>query len=553
MSQSKFNYNKYKPSPVVDLPNRQWPSRQITKAPLWCSVDLRDGNQALAEPMGVEQKTRLWQLLVETGFKEIEIGFPSASETEFAFTRKLIEENLIPDDVSVQVLVQAREHLIRRTFAALKGIKRAVVHVYNSTSIVQRERVFGMDVDGIEKIAIEGAQLLMDMAAEYPETEWVFQYSPESFTGTELDVAARVCNAVIETWKPTPDKKCIINLPATVEVATPNVFADQIEWMCSNLNRRDSILVSVHTHNDRGTGVAATELALMAGADRVEGTLMGNGERTGNLDIVTIAMNLYSQGIDPELDFSDIDHVVKIYRECTHMEVHPRHPYVGELVFTAFSGSHQDAIRKCLKLQDKTQTWNVAYLPIDPEDMGRRYEEVIRINSQSGKGGVSYILEQDFGFRLPRPFQIHFSRVVQTATELSAAEMSPKLIMELFEKTYLEQNSPYKLKKYIIQRNNDDNTDQLDAVISTANGDKEISAQAQGPISAFIDGLKRVTGKEIDVISYDEHALGEGEDAKAATYIQLKVDGGQWFGVGVNQDILMASYEAILNALNQAA
>lgn len=553
MSQSAAPTAKYHAVPAIPLSGRTWPDKQITHAPLWCSVDLRDGNQALIEPMTVDQKTRLWTLLVEMGFKEIEIGFPSASETEYEFTRKLIEEDLIPDDVTVQVLVQARDHLIKRTFAALKGVKRAVVHVYNSTSTIQRERVFAMEADGIEKIAVDGARLLQEHAALHPETEWVFQYSPESFTGTELPVALRICNAVIAQWQPTPDRPCIINLPATVELATPNIFADQVEWMHRNLARRDAVILSVHTHNDRGTGIAATELALMAGADRVEGTLMGNGERTGNLDIVTLGLNLYSQGIDPKLDFSDIQHIVSVYQECTQMEVHPRHPYAGELVFTAFSGSHQDAIRKCLKIQRTGENWQVAYLPIDPTDIGRRYDEVIRINSQSGKGGVAYILEQDFGYRLPRPFQIHFSQIVQKTSEMAAKEISPDTIAELFERSYMGWNSPFALREYCIQRNNDKQVDQLDVVMATDKGDAKLTAQGKGPISAFIDALKQYTHNDIVVIAYDEHAMGAGENAQAATYIQLRIDGDTYFGVGVNDDILMASFQAILSAVNQAS
>jgi len=552
MSQPTASTSKYQAVHPVTLSDRTWPDKQITQAPLWCSVDLRDGNQALIEPMTVDQKTRLWTLLVNMGFKEIEIGFPSASETEYEFTRKLIEENLIPDDVTVQVLVQARDHLIKRTFAALKGIRRAVVHVYNSTSTIQRERVFAMDTDGIEDIAVAGAKLLQEHAALNPETEWVFQYSPESFTGTELPVALRICNAVIEQWQPTADHPCIINLPATVEMSTPNIFADQVEWMHRNLARRDAVILSVHTHNDRGTGVAATELALMAGADRVQGTLMGNGERTGNLDIVTLGLNLFSQGIDPKLDFTDIQHIVSVYQECTQMEVHPRHPYAGELVFTAFSGSHQDAIRKCLKIQKVDENWQVAYLPIDPADIGRRYDEVIRINSQSGKGGVAYILEQDYGYRLPRPFQIHFSQIVQKTSELAAKEVSPDTIAALFERSYMAWDTPFTLREYCIKRNNDKQVDQLDIVLATDTDDVSLTAQGKGPIAAFIDALKQHTGREIVVVTYDEHAMSLGENAQAATYMQLRIDGEAYFGVGVNDDILMASFKAILSAVNQA-
>jgi len=440
-----FDHRKYRPFRPIGLKDRTWPDRVITHAPAWCSVDLRDGNQALIEPMNVAQKMQMFEMLVKVGFKQIEIGFPAASQPDFDFVRKLIEGGLIPDDVTVQVLTQARPELIARSFEALAGAKRAIMHLYNSTSTVQREQVFGLDREGIKAIATEGAKLVKDYAARYPQTEWTFQYSPESFTGTEIDYAVEICDAVLDVWQPTPAHKCIINLPSTVEMATPNIYADQIEWFCRHVKRRDSIVVSLHTHNDRGCAVAAAELAVMAGADRVEGTLLGNGERTGNMDIVTMAMNLYSQGIDPQLDLSRMDEIIRCVTACTQLPVHPRHPYAGDLVFTAFSGSHQDAIKKCLARRRDGDPWEVAYLPIDPTDLGRTYQEVIRINSQSGKGGVAYVLEQQAGFALPRWLQIDFSGVVQRHAELTETEVEPARIVELFERHYLGQRAPLDL------------------------------------------------------------------------------------------------------------
>ena len=432
-----FDYRKYPKYQPLKKYDRRWPDAVLTRAPDWCSVDLRDGNQALIEPMTSDKKLRMWELLLDLGFKQIEVGFPSASSHDFDFLRKLIDEKRIPDDVTVQVLTQAREELIVKTFEALKGCKRAVLHFYNSTSTVQRDFVFGLDREGITEIAVNGAELVKSAAAKYPETEWVFEYSPESFTGTEMDFAVDVCNAVIDVISPTPDNKLIINLPATVEVSTPNVYADQIEWFCDNVNHRESLLISLHTHNDRGGAVAASELGLLAGADRIEGTLLGNGERTGNMDIVTMAMNLYSQGIDPQLDFSQMDEMIAVCKECTQLPLHPRHPYAGELVFTAFSGSHQDAINKCLARRDGKSLWEVAYLPIDPADIGRSYQEVIRINSQSGKGGVAYVLNRDYGLDLPRWLQVDFSASVQALAERSETEVQSDDIHQLFLETYL--------------------------------------------------------------------------------------------------------------------
>ncbi|AJQ92758.1 2-isopropylmalate synthase [Gynuella sunshinyii] len=552
MTNTGYNFRKYRPFQTLNLTDRTWPNNTITKAPIWCSVDLRDGNQALVEPMTVEQKTRMWNLLVSMGFKEIEVGFPSASQPDYDFVRKIIDDGLVPEDVTIQVLVQAREHLISKTFEALKGAKKAIVHVYNSTSTTQREKVFRLDRQGITDIAVQGAKWVKEYAAKHPDTDWRFQYSPESFTGTEMDFAADVCNAVIEVWQPTPEKPCIINLPATVEVSTPNVFADQIEWMCRHLHHREAVIVSVHTHNDRGTGVAASELGLLAGADRVEGTLFGNGERTGNLDIVTMAMNLYSQGIDSGIDCSNMDDIIQTYKYCNQLEVHPRHPYAGELVFTAFSGSHQDAIRKCLSDQQHESHWNVAYLPIDPSDLGRKYEEVIRINSQSGKGGVTYVMEKDHGYRLPRPLQIHFSQVIQRVSEQTQKEVSPQTIWENFRSSYVEVDAPFSLKEYNIQRDVDKQTDQIKAVIDGEGQKRVLTGTGNGPISAFASAVRKQMGIEFELVDYNEHAIGEGEDTMAVTYMQIRVNGNVCFGVGENPDIVMASLIALLHAVNNA-
>ncbi|GAB2196836.1 2-isopropylmalate synthase [Sessilibacter sp. MAH4] len=547
-----FNHQKYRRFPVLNKPDRVWPSKQIESAPIWCAVDLRDGNQALIEPMTVAQKQRLWKLLVKVGFKQIEIGFPSASQHDYDFCRWLIEENQIPDDVTIQVLVQARDELIDRTFQALEGAKRAVVHVYNSTSPVQREKVFSLSKEGIIEIAQKGARKIKDKAALHTECEWTFEYSPESFSSTEVDFAVEICNAVIDVWEPTPSNKAIFNLPATVECATPNVFADQIETFCDKINRRDSIIVSVHTHNDRGCGVAAAELALLAGADRVEGTLMGNGERTGNMDIITMAMNLYSQGIDPELDLSNADEIVRVVAECTQIEVHPRHPWVGELVYTAFSGSHQDAIRKCLAQQDPNEPWDVAYLPIDPRDIGRDYQSIIRVNSQSGKGGVAYVLEQDYGLSLPRWMQIEASRAVQRFAETSAKEVSPAQIWEITKESFMASANVYRLQSYSLDRAND--LEAIQATIKTENGEElSIKGKGEGALSAFCNALEKALDLNIEIVHYDQHAVGSGTDATAAAYLQVKIDGERYNGISQDQDTISATLNAILVCVNQAS
>jgi 2-isopropylmalate synthase len=546
---SSFDHRKYKPFPSIPLSGRRWPDRVIEAAPRWCSVDLRDGNQALIEPMTTRQKSRLWDQLVRIGFKEIEVGFPSASGHDYDFVRELIDNDRIPDDVTIQVLTQARPELIEKTFEALKGARRAIVHVYNSTSTVQREQVFGLDRAGIVDIAVKGAQLVRDCAARHPDTEWVFEYSPESFTGTELDFAVEVCDAVNAVWQPTPEKPVIINLPATVEMATPNVYADQIEWFCSRVANRESLVISVHTHNDRGCAVAAAELAVLAGADRVEGTLMGNGERTGNMDIVTMAMNLYSQGVDPRLDLSCMDEIIQTVRECTQLPVHPRHPYAGELVFTAFSGSHQDAIKKCLARRDDREPWEVAYLPIDPADIGRSYQEVIRINSQSGKGGIAYVLERDYGLELPRWLQIDFSSTVQAFAEETETEVNSADVYRLFEQTYLVGDGRWRLGNYSVSR--DEGVDKLEVELING-GSHTIRGSGTGVVSSFVDAMQSVIGKQIVLVEYSEHALSHSADAEAICYIQLNIDGERFCGVGRSHDIIQASLDGILGAINKA-
>ena len=547
----QFSVTKYKPFAPIKMERRTWPDNTITKAPYWCSVDLRDGNQALIEPMTPQQKLDLWNLLVKVGFKEIEIGFPSASSLDYDFCRKLIDENRIPEDVTIQVLTQARPELIEKTFKALEGARRAVVHVYNSTSTVQRDYVFGLDREGIIKIARDGAKMVADEAAKHPNTEWVFEYSPESFTGTELDFAVDVVNAVTEVWQPTADKPVIVNLPATVEMSTPNVYADQIEWFCQHVERRDAMLISVHTHNDRGCAVAASELALLAGADRVEGTLFGNGERTGNMDILTMAMNMYSQGVDPKLDFEQMDEIIEVYKSATHLPVHPRHPYAGELVFTAFSGSHQDAIKKCLAKRDTASPWEVAYLPIDPADIGRSYQEVIRINSQSGKGGIAYVLEQEYGYQLPRWLQIDFSPVVQRFAEESEKEVNSTTIKELFVSTYFPETRSYELGDYKVNRT--DGADSLAVDLKTAEGIVHVEGSGNGVVAAFVNALESLTGSKIVVVEYSEHALSQSAEAEAVCYIQLNVDGERVCGVGQSEDIIQASLDGILRALGRSA
>ncbi len=548
---SQFDHRKYPPFAPVRLASRRWPDRQITEAPRWCSVDLRDGNQALIEPMTGRQKSRLWDQLVKIGFKEIEVGFPSASSHDYNFCRELIENKRIPDDVTIQVLTQARPELIEKTFAALRGARRAIVHVYNSTSTVQREQVFGLDRAGIIDIAVKGAELVRDVAARYPETEWVFEYSPESFTGTELDFAVEVVDAVTAVWQPTPEHPVIINLPATVEMSTPNVYADQIEWFCDHVQNREALLVSLHTHNDRGCAVAAAELGVLAGADRVEGTLMGNGERTGNMDIVTMAMNLYSQGVDPQLQLGHMDEIIQTVKECTQLPVHPRHPYAGELVFTAFSGSHQDAIKKCLSRREQQAPWQVAYLPIDPADIGRSYQEVIRINSQSGKGGIAYVLESNYGYELPRWLQIDFSAAVQAFAEVQESEVTPEAIHDLFQRTYLSGSGQWRLGDYQVSRA--DGVDQLQAELFEGTVRNALTGTGNGVVASFVDAMQRFTGRQIVLVEYSEHALSQSADAEAVCYIQLNIDGERHCGVGRSPDIIQASLEGILGAINRAA
>lgn len=545
-----FDHRKYRPAPPVAMHSRQWPSRTITRAPRWASVDLRDGNQALLEPMNVGQKKRLWALLVKLGFKEIEVGFPSASQPDYDFVRWLIEDKQIPDDVTVQVLVQAREDLITRTFDALRGAKRANVHVYNSTSTVQRERVFGLDRAGIIAIAKNGAELVKREAVKRPDTEWVFQYSPESFSNTEMDFAVEVCEAVMDVWQPTAAKPCIINLPSTVESATPNVFADQIEYFCTHISRRDAVIVSVHTHNDRGCAVAAAELAVLAGADRVEGTLLGNGERTGNMDITTMAMNLYSQGVEPGLDLSNPDEIIQVCVACTGIALHPRHPWFGELVYTAFSGSHQDAIRKCLHQQQPDEPWQVAYLPIDPKDLGRDYQAVIRVNSQSGKGGVAFVLERDYGLVLPRWMQVELAQVVQKASEQRSGEIDGASIHALFLQHFVTEQQAMAMTDYRLDRKG--SHDSIAATISDQGKSQALHGEGEGALSAFVDGLMRYSGRKINVVDYSEHAIGAGTDAEAAAYVQLNIDGQRFSGAAFDHDTVSASLKAVLSALNKA-
>lgn len=547
---TSFDHRKYRAAPAVRLPGRQWPGRVATRAPRWASVDLRDGNQALLEPMGVEQKRRLWDLLVRLGFKEIEVGFPSASRPDHDFVRWLIEARRIPRDVTVQVLVQAREDLIRRTFESLAGVERAIVHVYNSTSPVQREWVFGQGREGVKAIARRGAEWVAREAARWPDTRWSFEYSPESFTATEPDYAVEVCETVLDVWRPTPERPCIINLPATVEVATPNVFADQVEYFATHISRRDSIVLSVHTHNDRGSAVAAAELALLAGADRVEGTLLGNGERTGNMDIVTLAMNLYSQGVDPGLDLSNPDEFIAVVESCTGIGLHPRHPWVGEMVYTAFSGSHQDAIRKSLARQRPDEPWQVAYLPIDPRDLGRDYRAVIRVNSQSGKGGVAFVMERDHGLRLPRWLQVELAAVVQAESERRGGEVDGAAIDALFRAHFVADQAPARLLGYRLTRNG---RDLIEARIGNAGGERVLRGEGDGAIAAFVDAWTRHTGQGVNVIDYSEHAIGEGTDADAAAYVQVSVDGQRICGAAIDRDTVSASLKAVLSAFNRAA
>ena len=543
----RYNASKYQSFVTVDKADRRWPERVIEQAPAWCSVDLRDGNQALIDPMTPPQKLEMFEMLLEVGFKQIEVGFPAASQTDFDFVRKLIKEDRVPDDVTIQVLTQARQELIERTYQSLRGAKKAIVHVYNSTSTVQREQVFKLSRDEIKQIAVDGASWVKQGAAKRPETQWQFQYSPESFTGTEIDYAVEVCNAVIDVWQPTADQKMILNLPATVEVATPNVYADQIEWFCDHIKQRDALIISLHTHNDRGCGVAASELGVLAGADRVEGTLLGNGERTGNMDIVTMGMNLYSQGVDPQLDFSRMDNIIHVVEKCTALKVHPRHPYAGELVFAAFSGSHQDAINKCLSLYTEGEPWQVAYLPIDPRDLGRNYQEVIRINSQSGKGGVAYVLEQEHAIKMPRWLQVDFSPVVQAEAEHTEAEVSAEQIYDLFQRTYLQPNDHMTLKSY--QVNREQGTDAMEAVLIDGASEHRIQGEGRGVLEAFVAGLSKHIGQSFVIIDYNEHTLGHDEASEAMAYVQISIGQQRVCGAGKSRDILGATLNAVLNAV----
>lgn len=553
----KMNYKKYVPYEKVNIPDRTWPEKRIEKAPVWCSVDLRDGNQALYKPMSVSEKLELFKALVEIGFKEIEIGFPAASETEFAFLRKLIEEKHVPSDVTIQVLTQAREHLIKRSFEALAGAENAIVHVYNSTSTVQREVVFGKNKKEIIDIAVNGVNIIKECAKNADIGKVRLQYSPESFTGTELDYALEISEAVIDAWQPTPDNKIILNLPATVEMSSPNLFADRIEWFSRNVKNRENVIISVHTHNDRGTAVAAAELSLMAGADRVEGALFGNGERCGNMDLVTIALNIFTQGVDPELDFSDIDKVKEVYTRCTRMPVHERHPYAGDLVYTAFSGSHQDAIRKGMKAhQGKEESvWDVPYLPIDPQDVGRDYEAIIRINSQSGKGGVAYIMETDFGVQLPKWMQVDFSKSVQKEADRTGKELSGQEIYDIFTKEYIDIKQPFSLKKcHIDSEEGDDasNRTKVNFVIEKNGESITVASEGNGPVDAFVRGFRDEFEVEFSLVEYSEHALEHSSEAQAIAYVKLSAgNGSEVCGAGFGSNISVASMRAVISAVNR--
>jgi 2-isopropylmalate synthase len=544
----------------VSLPDRTWPDTRITKAPLWCAVDLRDGNQALIDPMSPARKRRMFELLVRMGYKEIEVGFPSASQTDFDFVREIITTDAIPDDVTIQVLTQARPELIERTFEACEGAPRAIVHLYNSTSILQRRVVFRSDRPGIRKIASAGAEDVARFSEKYPDTDWRFQYSPESYTGTELEYAVEVCNAVSAIWQPTPESPMIVNLPATVEMATPNVYADSIEWMHRHLERRDGIVLSLHPHNDRGTGVAAAELGYQAGADRIEGCLFGNGERTGNVDLVTLGMNLFTQGIDPQIDFSDIDDIRRTVEYCNQLPVHERHPWGGDLVYTAFSGSHQDAINKGFDAMRAAAAeaghdiddhlWEVPYLPVDPKDIGRTYEAVIRVNSQSGKGGVAYVMKTEHQMELPRRLQVEFSKVIQQVTDSAGGEVSPKEMWDVFDTEYLERVTPLKLMRHRISSDGEGTTE-IVAMVRVESDTHEITGSGNGPIAAFVDALAGI-GFDVRVFDYHEHAMSAGDDARAAAYVECAVEDTVLWGVGVNGSIVSASLKAVVSAVNRA-
>lgn len=552
---SNMPSNKYRAYEPVHLPDRTWPSRVIEQAPIWCSVDLRDGNQALVDPMDGARKKRMFQTLVGMGFKEIEVGFPAASQTDFDFVRSLIEEDQIPDDVAIQVLTQARAELIERTFESIRGAPRAIVHLYNSTSTLQRRVVFGLDQAGIKDIAVTGARQVRELAEKAGDTHVMFEYSPESFTGTELDYAVEVCDAVMDVWEPTPEHKGIINLPATVEMSTPNIYADQIEWMGRHLARRDSIVLSLHPHNDRGTGVAAAELGVMAGADRVEGTLFGNGERTGNVCVITLAGNLFTQGVDPDLDLSEIDRLKDVAEYCNQLPVHPRHPYSGELVFTAFSGSHQDAIKKGMTAIEgsNSEEWEVPYLPVDPQDLGRSYEAIIRVNSQSGKGGVAYLLSADYGLDLPRGLQVEFSKCVQAVTDETSQEISADQIWSLFKSEYLDRNTPYDiLEHWSMPDTSDAQLRRMTASLRVDGEERTVNGVGNGPIAAFVDALASSFGVKVRVVDYHEHSMGDGADATAVAYVEGQMEGvGSRFGVAIHPNIVVASLRATCSAVNR--
>ncbi len=561
---SRLPVHRYRPFhelvEPVSLPDRTWPDKRITTAPLWCAVDLRDGNQALIDPMSPARKRRMFELLVRMGYKEIEVGFPAASQTDFDFVREIITDDLIPDDVTIQVLTQARPELIERTYLACEGAPRAIVHLYNSTSILQRRVVFRSDGPGIAKIAVDGAEEVLRFSEKYPGTDWRFEYSPESYTGTELQYAVDVCNAVSAIWLPTPESPMIVNLPATVEMATPNVYADSIEWMHRNLARRDGVVLSLHPHNDRGTAVAAAELGYQAGADRIEGCLFGNGERTGNVDLVTLGMNLFTQGVDPQIDFSDIDEIRRTVEYCNQLPVAERHPWGGDLVYTAFSGSHQDAINKGFDAMRaaadaagtgvEDQPWEVPYLPVDPKDIGRSYEAVIRVNSQSGKGGVAYIMKTEHQLDLPRRLQMEFSKVIQEFTDTAGGEVSPKEMRDAFDVEYLDRATPLKLIRHRLHSDGE-GTDEIVATVRVESDVHEIRGSGNGPIAAFVDALAGI-GFDVRVLDYHEHAMGGGDDARAAAYVECAVEDTVLWGVGVDSSIVNASLKAVVSAINRA-
>jgi 2-isopropylmalate synthase len=547
----RMPFGKYRPFVPLELSDRTWPNKKLTKAPRWCSVDLRDGNQALIDPMDPARKRRMFEALVKMGFKEIEVGFPSASQPDYDFVRLLIEEDLVPDDVIIQVLVQCRPELIHRTYECLKGARQAIVHFYNSTSILQRRVVFGLDKPGIVDIAVNAARLCRKLEDTIPETRVLYEYSPESYTGTEVEFAVEICEAVMDVIEPTPERKIVLNLPATVEMYTPNLYADTIEWFLRQISRRDRLVLSLHPHNDRGCAVAATELGVLAGADRVEGTLFGNGERTGNVDVVTLAMNLFAQGIDPELDISDIDALRRVAEYCNRLPVHPRHPYVGDLVYTAFSGSHQDAIKKGMEaLPRDYAVWEVPYLPIDPKHVGRTYEAVIRVNSQSGKGGVAYIMKAEHGFDLPRRLQIEFSKTIQAITEDTGTEISPAAMWEAFRAQYLPEPPPYELLDHELVSEGSERT-RLVAHLRVGGVVRTVKGSGNGPIAAFVDGLRGHLGIDFDVVDYAEHALGQGADATAVAYVETAhgPDGVLRWGVGIHPNIITASLRAVFSGL----